>query len=100
MDHPSPSRRGRVIAWALAPAVALAGCGGFITVDGYEAAYVDAPPPGIEAYPRYEFRDGYLYDVNGRYYHQHGGRWANYRSAPPEVAPGRAQGRGMAEMQR
>jgi hypothetical protein len=80
----------------LAPALALMGCGGFVTVDGYDAAYVDTPPPG-EAYPRYAFQDGYVYDVNGRYYHNHGGRWVAYRNPPPEVAHARAEVRGRDE---
>jgi hypothetical protein len=86
------SHRARVVAWAFVPALALAGCGGYLTVDGYDAAYVDAPPD-VEAYPSYAFQDGYVYDVNGRYYHNHGGRWVAYREAPPEVARERAAGR-------
>jgi hypothetical protein len=56
----------------------------FATVDGYEAEYVDAPV-NIETYPRYEFQDGYVYNVNGRYYHNHGGRWVAYRHEPPGI---------------
>ena len=48
--------------------------------------YVAAAPPGIEAYPRYRFRDGYIYDVHDRWYHQHGGRWVAYGHRPREVA--------------
>jgi hypothetical protein len=84
VNHSSPSHRSRVLAWAFAPALALVGCGGgFVAVDGYDGTYVDAPPPGIEGYPAYEFNDGVVYDVNGRYYHNHGGRWVSYRSPPP-----------------
>jgi hypothetical protein len=89
MSTPNSTHRTRIFAWAFAPALALAGCGGFITVDGYDAAYVDAPV-GIEAYPSYEFNDGVVYDVNGRWYHNHGGRWVSYRSPPPH---GAARGR-------
>jgi hypothetical protein len=97
MSHLTPSFRVRVIAWAFAPAFAVVGCGGgYVAVDGYDAAYVDAPV-GIEAYPRYSFQDGYVYDVNGRFYHQHSGRWVAYRSAPPEVLRARAEGRGRVE---
>jgi hypothetical protein len=88
----SPSRRARILAWAFAPALALVGCGGYLAVDGYDAAYVDAPVD-VEAYPSYAFNDGYVYDVDGRYYHNHGGRWVAYRSEPPEVARERAAGR-------
>jgi hypothetical protein len=68
-------------------AVALAaGCAGYASVDGYDAAYIDNPPAGIEYYPRYAFHDGYVYDVRGHYYHQHDGRWVVYRNAPVEIA--------------
>ena len=71
-------------------AVALLGltgaCAGTATIDGYDGEYVEAAPPGIEVYPRYPFRDGYVYDVHGRWYHQHGGRWVVYARSPREVA--------------
>lgn len=91
-------RSGSVLGWAFA--LALSACGGYVTVDGYQGAYVDDPPPGIYGYPRYAFRDGYVYDVNGRYYHRHNGRWVTYRSEPAEVARARANERGRAERQR
>lgn len=78
-------------------ALALAGCIGYATVDGYDAEYVEGPPPDIAYYPRYQFHDGYVYAVHGRYYHQHQGRWTVYRHAPPEI---REQERGRAEHQR
>ncbi len=56
----------------------------FATVDGYDAEYVDAPV-NVETYPRYEFQDGYVYNVNGRWYHNHGGRWVAYRHEPPGI---------------
>jgi hypothetical protein len=59
----------------------LSGCAGYMTVDGYDGTYVDAPA-NIETYPQYRFADGYAYEVNGTYYHQHGGQWVRYRSAP------------------
>lgn len=60
------------------------GCAAHLTeVDGYEAEYVDAPP-NIETYPRYEFRDGYAYNVNGRWYHRHGPQWVRYSRPPQE----------------
>jgi hypothetical protein len=69
------------------PIGGAAGCAAhFEAVDGYDATYVDAPPPNIEVYPRYEVADGYVYEVNGRYYHRHGDRWVVYRSAPREVS--------------
>jgi hypothetical protein len=59
----------------------LSGCAGTLTVDGYDGAYVDAPA-NIETYPQYRFADGYAYEVNGVYYHQHAGRWVRYNRAP------------------
>ena len=91
MKTPFKSRLARVIALASVPAAALVGCGGYLTVDGYDAAYVDVPPPGIEVYPRYAVGDGYVYDVDGAYYHQHGQRWVRYRNAPREVVRGRQE---------
>jgi hypothetical protein len=71
---------------ALLPLGGVVGCAAhFEEVDGYDATYVESPPPNIEVYPRYEVADGYAYEVNGRYYHRHGDRWVVYRSAPREV---------------
>jgi hypothetical protein len=69
------------------PSVAIGGgCEAhFATVDGYEAEYADAPA-NIDAYPHYAFQDGYIYDVNGRWYHRHENRWVVYRQPPREVA--------------
>ena len=63
-----------------------AGCAAHLeAVDGYEAEYVDTAPVNVELYPSYEVADGYVYQVNGRYYHRHGRRWVVYRHAPPAV---------------
>ena len=82
------------IFWRFVPALAvfvMTGCAAqFESVDGEDAMYVDAPPANVEAYPRYEVTDGFVYNVNGRYYHQHGNRWVVYRGAPRAV---RARGR-------
>jgi hypothetical protein len=71
------------------------GCAGYATVDGYDAAYVDPPPPAVVMSPSYQFRDGYIYEANGRYYHQHAGRWVAYRSLPREAVRVRPEGRAM-----
>ena len=93
-----------VVALACLPALGLAlpSCaGGYMEVDGGEAAYVEAPPVGIEMYPRYAYADGYVYDVNGRFYHRHDGRWVVYRHAPAGLDRGhREYERGRAEHQR
>ena len=62
-----------VLVW---PACLALGCAGYATVDGYDAEYVDPPPPAIVETPTYRVHDGYVYVVGGRYYHQHAGRWA------------------------
>lgn len=74
----------------LLPACMGLGCAGYATVDGYDAAYVEAPPPAVVAYPTYQVPDGYVYESNGRYYHQHGGRWVTYRTLPREAVRVRA----------
>ncbi len=84
--------------------VALAaGCAGYASIDGYDAAYVTSAPVGIEAYPRYRWDDGYVYDVDGRYYHEHRGRWVQFRRPPASVERERRErfeDRGRAERQR
>jgi hypothetical protein len=77
------------------PACLGLGCAGYATVDGYDAAYVDPPPPAIYAGTTYRFRDGYIYEANGHYYHQHGGRWVTYRTLPHEAVRVRVEGRAM-----
>jgi hypothetical protein len=67
---------------ATSSAILVSACAGYATVDGYDAEYVDNAPANVEVYPQYRFADGYVYDVHGRYYHQHEGRWVAYRSAP------------------
>ena len=91
-----------IVSVALAILAMTTGCTGTL-VDGYDAAYVEGPPPDVEYYPRYAFHDGYVYDVNGRYYHEHHGRWAVYRRAPAEIRharPSVRDERGRAEHQR
>jgi hypothetical protein len=78
---------------APASLVLLSSCAGYMTVDGYDGTYVDAPA-NVETYPQYRFADGYAYEVNGVYYHQHEGRWVRYRSAPQGMVRVNAQVRG------
>jgi hypothetical protein len=88
--------------WVLAFALGLSGCaGGYVEVgDGYDAEYV-AAPVGIEAYPTYVYRGDTVYDVDGRFYARHRGRWVRYRHAPPELARWHGEHeRGRAEHQR
>jgi hypothetical protein len=74
----------RVAAFVL-PACFALGCAGYATVDGYDAQYVDPPPPAVVEAPAYRVNDGYIYVSNGRYYHQHAGRWVTYRRLPHEA---------------
>jgi hypothetical protein len=75
------------------PAFFAIGCAGYATVDGYDATYVDPPPPAVVAYPSYRVRDGYVYEGQGRYYHMHSGRWVTYRSLPREAVRVKVEGR-------
>jgi hypothetical protein len=84
----------------LAVTVGLAGCAGYVDVGGYDAEYAPVPV-GVEAYPAYVYRGATVYDVDGRYYARHEGRWVRYRNAPPEVARWHSdRERGRAERQR
>lgn len=88
--------------WVLAGALALAGCGsGYVELgDGYDAEYAPAPV-SIETYPAYVYNGETVYDVDGRFYARHGGRWVRYRHSPPELARWhRDRDRGRAEHQR
>ena len=75
------------------PAFFAVGCAGYATVDGYDATYVDPPPPAVVAAPTYRVRDGYVYEGQGRYYHMHGGRWVTYRTLPREAFRVNVEGR-------
>jgi hypothetical protein len=79
-------------------ALALVGCGGYVDVDGYDAAYASAPV-GIESYPHYSYNGADVYDVDGHYYRQHEGRWVTYHRVPAEVSRWHDD-RGRAERQR
>jgi hypothetical protein len=79
-------RRGVCMASGVGVLIVSSACAGTASIDGYDGMYVEAAPPGIEAYPRYRFHDGYVYDVHGRWYHQHGGRWVAYAHRPREIA--------------
>ncbi|HTB75898.1 MAG TPA: hypothetical protein VK762_21765 [Polyangiaceae bacterium] len=73
------------IAALVLPASFALGCAGYATVDGYDAEYVDPPPPAVVETPSYRVSDGYIYEANGHYYHQHAGRWVTYRRLPHEA---------------
>jgi hypothetical protein len=81
----------RLVALVLPSSFAL-GCAGYATVDGYDGAYVDPPPPAVVVSPSYRFHHGYIYEGNGHYYHQHEGRWVAFRRLPPEAVRVRVAG--------
>ena len=72
------------------PARLAVGCAGYAQVDGYDADYVDAPPPEVVAAPTYRVNDGYIYVAHGRYYHQHARTLGHL---PPAAAGGRSSER-------
>jgi hypothetical protein len=65
-------------------AFAGAGCHSWIVVDGVEVAYANVDFD-MERYPRYAYRGGYVYEVNGDYYGRHGQRWVRYRDRPRDI---------------
>lgn len=79
------------------PSLLAAGCAGYATVDGYDATYVEPPPPEVVVYPTYRVADGYVYEGRGHYYHMHGGRWVTYRRLPREAVRVRVEGRAKVE---
>ncbi|HEX3770464.1 MAG TPA: hypothetical protein VHV30_06355 [Polyangiaceae bacterium] len=87
----SGSRLAQIAAIPLALGLSAAACAGYATVDGYDATYVDPPPPAVVAAPSYRVHDGYIYEARGRYYHMHSGRWVTYRTLPRDAV--RVEGR-------
>ncbi len=80
------------VAAVVVPALVAVGCGAeYTTADGYEASYVEAPPPALVASPTYRFGGGYIYEGNGHYYHPYNGRWVAYRHLPHDAT--RIEGR-------
>jgi hypothetical protein len=67
------------------------GCAGYLTVDGYEAEYADAPA-NYERAPVYEHNGARVYEVHGRYYREYKGRWVYYRHKPRDLREWRREG--------
>ena len=65
-------------------AMFAAACAASLSVDGYEASYVERPAE-IERYPHYAYRGTTVYEINGRYYREHEGRWVVYRERPRDL---------------
>jgi hypothetical protein len=70
---------------AVVPALmlGLSACAATVTVDGYGAAYCDRPV--VEHARRWHHRGVVVYEVNGRYYREHEGRWIVYHERPREL---------------
>src|ERR1700722_8355596 len=67
VTHPAIASLSRIalgMAALALPAGLAAGCAGYAQVDGYDADYVDAPPPEVVAAPTYRVNDGYIYVAN------------------------------------
>ena len=78
------------IALFLAPfALCLAACAGWFTLDGGEVSYTEVPA-GYESHPHFTRHGVAVYEVDGRYYQQHGNRWVVYRSRPGDLQEERA----------
>jgi hypothetical protein len=68
------------------------GCAGYLTIDGNEAVYADAPAD-YERAPVYEHNGVRVYEVRGRYYRQYNGRWVYYRHRPRDLRESRRERR-------
>jgi hypothetical protein len=65
-------------------ALGAAACAAELTVDGYPVAYVERPI--LESHHRrYTHHGVTVYEVNGRYYREHNGRWIVYHERPREL---------------
>jgi hypothetical protein len=58
-------------------------CAATLTVDGYEATWVDRP--AVDRGHRWVYHGATVYEVDGRYYREHEGRWVVYRERPREL---------------
>jgi hypothetical protein len=73
-----------VLAMIASISLSTAACAGWITVDGVQVAYVDTRPL-IEGRPHYLHRGRVVYEIDGRYYREHEGRWVVYRERPIDL---------------
>ena len=65
--------------------ISIAGCGAWLTVDGFEAERVQAPAD-IERGTRYSYHGTTVYEgADHRYYRQHEGGWVRYRERPHDL---------------
>src|SRR5687768_13475204 len=90
----------RLRAWSgglcLALVTGLSGCVAHTRgelVYGYEAEYVEAPPPRVEYYPSAVYREQPAYWVEGRWYYRDRSRWVAFREEPPELRDYRSKRR-------
>lgn len=77
----------RLLIIAVAPVlVSIAGCGGWLNVEGLDAEEV-APPPAIESGTRYTYHNNVVvYEGSDhQYYRQYNGKWVRYRERPKDL---------------
>lgn len=68
-----------------APACVVRARGEEAVVYGHPAVYVDTAPPDVYVYPRQEYRGGYAYLVDGRWYYETPRGWVIFRDTPREL---------------
>ena len=82
------------VLFAIVPALmlGLVACAGWFTVDGFECRYYDGNIT-VAGHRHFMHRGVDVYEVDGRYYRQHQGRWAEYRERPSDLQEAREEGR-------
>ena len=76
---------------AAALALCASGCVARADIDaepvyGYPTVAVEAPPPYIESYPRYDYNGRYAYLVGDQWYYDSPRGWVIFRSEPRVLA--------------
>ncbi len=64
-------------------AFGAAACAAWIDADGVQVRYVD--PIVTTGHKHYMYRNVEVWEVNGRYYRQHDGHWAEFRERPRDL---------------
>ncbi len=63
--------------------LAASACGAWFALDGYEARWAERPR--VEGARRWTHNGADVYEVDGHFYREHQGRWAEYRERPREL---------------
>jgi hypothetical protein len=64
-------------------ALGVTACAAWVDADGFQVRYVD--PVVTTGHRHYVHRGVDVWEVNGHYYRQHAGRWAEYRTRPGDL---------------